>query len=192
MDAFLEFLKARNSDDKYVKLHSKKPIFVEPRSASEGDRILTRYSAYATAKSPSSKGAMLFCVMGGKLSEGINFSDDLARCVVVIGMPYPDGRDAILQERMKYANRLQENAGRQLYEAICMKAVNQSIGRSIRHIGDYAAIVLLDSRYGSPRVIEQLPSWIARSLSICKQFSEVQKELLAFQAKWQSQSSEPK
>ena len=42
-------------------------------------------------------------MMGGKLSEGINFSDDLARCVMVVGLPYPDKRDVVFKEKLKYA-----------------------------------------------------------------------------------------
>ena len=53
-----------------------------------------------------------------------------------------------------------ESAGREYYERLCMRAVNQCIGRAIRHKDDYAAIVLLDQRYARPRVMSQLPKWI--------------------------------
>ncbi len=36
------------------------------------------------------KRSILVSVMGGKLSEGINFSDNLARKLIVFGLPYPN------------------------------------------------------------------------------------------------------
>jgi chromosome transmission fidelity protein 1 len=38
-------------------------------------------------------------------------------------------------------------AGSQYYDDLCFKAVNQAVGRVIRHRGDYAAIVLADQRW---------------------------------------------
>ena len=53
-----------------------------------------------------------------------------------------------------------------------MKAVNQSIGRSIRHARDYASIVLVDQRYARSSVREKLPDWIASQLQICQGFGQ--------------------
>ena len=34
-------------------------------------------------------GAVIFAVCRGKISEGLDFSDDAARAVLLIGIPYP-------------------------------------------------------------------------------------------------------
>ena len=35
------------------------------------------------------KGAILFGVCRGRTSEGLDFSDNAARCVIIVGIPYP-------------------------------------------------------------------------------------------------------
>jgi chromosome transmission fidelity protein 1 len=106
------------------------------------------------------------------MSEGINFSDGYARCVVVVGLPYPNANDIELKEKMQHATKNTSN-GSEYYENLCMKAVNQSIGRSIRHAKDYASIILLDKRYvNSTQIRNKLPKWIRSRLQCCTQFGE--------------------
>ena len=53
-----------------------------------------------------------------------------------------------------------------------MKAVNQSIGRSIRHARDYACIVLVDQRYERRGIRGKLPEWIHSQLQVCHGFGQ--------------------
>ena len=218
----------RNSKMLY-KLDAVKRVFAESRSGTnytssqstdtstgtnnsttnDSDHVWESYKNHVTTNPV--EGAILFSVINGKLSEGINFSDYLARCVVVVGMPYPDTRDVVLQEKMKYVSMKDEQdriptntststrynqhntaaetasslstisagdvnhtnthyntpAGRKLCENMCMRAVNQSVGRAIRHVNDYACVVLLDRRYTQEHMRTQLPKWLVRNLQVC-------------------------
>ncbi|XP_055853974.1 ATP-dependent DNA helicase DDX11 [Episyrphus balteatus] len=162
--------------EKFIEqISQKKHIFREPRGTG-GQSVEKLLSDYACAiKNPDRNGALLFSVVGGKLSEGLNFADDLGRCVIVVGMPYPNKNSPELQEKMKYLDvTLKNGAGAEYYENLCMKSVNQCIGRSVRHINDYASVLLIDERYASEKVRKKLPQWISRNLKIPAAFGVVQ------------------
>ncbi len=46
-----------------------------------------------TLKNKNEKGGILLAVFRAKLSEGIDFKDDQARLVVIVGLPYPNISD---------------------------------------------------------------------------------------------------
>jgi chromosome transmission fidelity protein 1 len=96
--------------------------------------------------------------------------------------------------------------GREYYEDLCFKAVNQCVGRVVRHKGDYAAVVLLDTRWvagpaewaavssssgsgsgqggsGGRRTVpvQKLPGWLQRSyVPTSGDFGPALKELAGF------------
>ncbi|GJE94647.1 DNA repair helicase [Phanerochaete sordida] len=178
------------------RLRSKKKVFTEPQESSDVETVLREYaaevhSARTSADGPKKRGALLFAVVGAKLSEGLNFADDLARAVVIVGLPFANLASPELRERMAYVNRAQQrrggapaqgakDAGTELYENMCMKAVNQSIGRAIRHRGDWASLVLLDARYAAPRIQNKLPKWIGRNVAVAETFGEAVREMGRF------------
>jgi len=155
---------------------------------------------------------MLFAVIGAKLSEGLNFADDLARGVVIVGLPFANLGSPELRERLKYVKNLelqrrispkergQKDAAAELYENMCMNAVNQSIGnyhsvfsilsltrlldefkgRAIRHRGDWASLLLVDRRYSTPSIRNKLPKWIGNKVVITEGFGQTVKEMGTF------------
>ncbi|KAI9005348.1 hypothetical protein BC832DRAFT_592469 [Gaertneriomyces semiglobifer] len=118
-------------------ISSRKMLFKEPRESTEVEQVLGDYSRCVDeygANRGKLTGAILFAVVGGKMSEGINFSDGLARLVIMIGLPFPNMKSPELQEKLKYINSLAVSRGSNgstaatsYYENLCMKAVNQSI-----------------------------------------------------------------
>jgi chromosome transmission fidelity protein 1 len=159
----------------YQALLNCKCLVREPKSSTMVELTLKRYREAAQ----SSRGALLCSVIGGKLSEGINFANELARAVLVVGLPYPDPTDPVLVETMalldksiadrdaragRNGNSQYRMTGRAYYQNLCLRAVNQSVGRAIRHAGDYAAIVLMDARYQRDgRIAAGLPDWLTLS-----------------------------
>jgi chromosome transmission fidelity protein 1 len=164
------------------RLSSKKALFAEQKGSSSTNALLDAYSAAILhPATSSSKGAILLSVLGGTLSEGINFADRLGRLVVVVGLPFPNRHSPEWKARSEYihdttvsrlsgtlglpaARERAQRAAREFYENACMRAVNQGIGRAIRHRGDYAGIVLVDRRYGTDRIRKKLPGWIRDGL----------------------------
>lgn len=148
----------------------------------EGKNNKDPLPAYTDAVSKG-EGALLLAVVGGKLSEGINFQDNLCRAVVMTGLPFPNVFSGELQIKTRHLeNKITSSGGttkeaklatREFYETICMKAVNQSIGRAIRHANDYSLIFLLDKRYANPEINKKLSQWVSRRLQPQPTVSEI-------------------
>ena len=50
------------------------------------------------------KGGLLLAVCRGRASEGIDFSDNNARCVITLGIPYPNVQDEEVCFKRNYNN----------------------------------------------------------------------------------------
>ena len=99
----------------------------------------------------------------GKISEGYDFPDDLARAVIVVGLPFPSIKDhKIILKKDHYLKPLGRDHQWLVEEA--MRTVNQAIGRVIRHIKDHGIIFLLDKRFTYNCYQDKISGWARKEL----------------------------
>ncbi|KAJ2450832.1 hypothetical protein EV183_004008, partial [Coemansia sp. RSA 2336] len=171
-----------------------KEVFIEPQGgASEFDKLLKAFRKHLHKSEnigqPSPRGAIIFAVYRGKVSEGIDFSDYFCRAVVNIGIPYPAYKDVQVVLKREYNDARstpkpdgssQLLNGSKWYNIQAFRAINQALGRCLRHKNDWGAIIMLESRFAYPWNISQLSKWVRGSLQVYYTLSEAQQYLEKF------------
>lgn len=67
-----------------------KKVLKEPKDPSKYQATMDAYyKAIFKNQKKGQNGAILMGVCRGRISEGLDFSDKAARCVMIIGIPYP-------------------------------------------------------------------------------------------------------
>ncbi|XP_065880332.1 uncharacterized protein [Euphorbia lathyris] len=181
----------------WSQLNARKTLFVEPRGGIQEEDFESVLKGYydsicqrktpavgrkrkvkkwdfnhfkATEPTDNSKkdGAAFLAVCRGKVSEGMDFSDDNARVVIVVGIPFPNMYDIQVGLKKKYNDSYKTSKnllnGNDWYCQQAFRALNQAIGRCIRHRFDYGAIILLDERYKREQNRMYISKWIRKSI----------------------------
>ncbi len=150
------------------------------------------------------KNSIIFSVVRGSISEGLNFKDDYARIVICIGIPYANFFEDKIQLKMKFLDcffqdnynlNINKITGEKWYKIDAIQCVNQSLGRVLRHKFDYGIMVCIDSRFDYNNIKCYFSKWMKNICSVInidnldyfkdvKQFfSQLEKENSVLQSK---------
>ncbi|MBV97698.1 Regulator of telomere elongation helicase 1, partial [Eschrichtius robustus] len=143
---------------------------------------------YTRVAAPGSSGAAFLAVCRGKASEGLDFADANGRGVIVTGLPYPPRMDPRVVLKMQFLDEMKGQngardqflSGHDWYRQQASRAVNQAIGRVIRHRRDYGAVFLCDHRFSSADARAQLPSWVRPHVKVYDSFGHVIRDVAQF------------
>jgi len=108
-------------------------------------------------KAPTTKSKILFSVLGGSFSEGIDYVGDMLSGVLVVGVAFPalSTMNKLLRD---YYTSVGLNGFDYAYTYPGMNKVIQAVGRVIRRQEDRGIAVLLDSRYAMTKYKRLMPT----------------------------------
>uniref|UniRef100_A0A7N6B0I8 Regulator of telomere elongation helicase 1 n=1 Tax=Anabas testudineus TaxID=64144 RepID=A0A7N6B0I8_ANATE len=168
------------------RIENVKPMFVEPKGKGTFNEVIEGY--YNKVNDPASKGGSFFAVCRGKASEGLDFANTFGRGVIITGLPFPPKMDPRVILKMKFLDEmcrkktpgLKYLSGQEWYRQQAFRAVNQAIGRVIRHKEDFGAIFLCDQRFKGSDARAQLPSWVKPYVRLYDGFGNVVRDVSQF------------
>ncbi|XP_073139682.1 uncharacterized protein [Henckelia pumila] len=194
----------------WSRLNAQKSLFIEPRGGGQDSldpvlkgfyNIIQRGSKQVNTRKIRSKtsglkngtmihkeenkeGAAFLAVCRGKVSEGMDFSDDNARAVVIVGIPFPNSYDSKVAQKKKFNDTYESSKnllnGNEWYCQQAFRALNQATGRCIRHKFDYGAIIYLDERFHKDRNRAYISKWLRDSIKLYSCFEESISSLKSF------------
>ncbi|KAL0794182.1 hypothetical protein Bca101_065559 [Brassica carinata] len=169
----------------WSRLCLEKDIFIEPRGGSTGEfeNVLKGYydcirgkkrfigrNRRAGTRDVSKKrgGAAFLAVCRGKVSEGLDFSDDNARAVIIVGIPFPNLHDVLVELKRSYNDTYKSSknllGGGEWYCQQAYRALNQAA----------------DERYRQQRNRVSISKWLRQSIKLYDNFEESMQGLKSF------------
>ncbi|KAG0425268.1 hypothetical protein HPB47_027567 [Ixodes persulcatus] len=115
-----------------------KPVVMEMQRGVDFSTLIQEY--YENVDSAEKKGCILMAVCRGRMSEGMDFADQYARAAIIVGFPLPPCFDPRVQLKKQYLDESASKStfsGNDWYLLQATRAVNQAIGRVIRHQDDF-------------------------------------------------------
>ena len=151
-----------------------KHVVSEPKGNDRLDEAMKEFYGVVEETSRSGvtelgqSGALFLAVCRGKVSEGMDFADNNARAVVCVGIPFPNVKDTLVDLKKRYNDKRRSGdressllSGGEWYEIQAFRALNQALGRCIRHRNDWGAILMVDDRYiRNQRYVGSLSKWV--------------------------------
>jgi len=121
-----------------------KRLYVEEQGMSQSS-LMDLISDFKKYGLRNGDGAALFSVMGGRISEGMDFPAEQLEIAMIVGIPYPKptARQRGLQ---KYYDLKFRKGWEYTVEAPTARKLLQSIGRLIRNENDRGVAVIMDRR----------------------------------------------
>ena len=95
----------------------------------------------------NSEDSLMFGVLGGSLSEGIDYANNVIKGIIIVGIPL-EKPNLELNSKIEYINKTFNGKGTEYVYLIpaIIRSV-QAAGRAIRSEKDRAFVILMDKRY---------------------------------------------
>ena len=138
-----------------------KKVFIEKKNAnSKENDILVR----AFKEEAKREGGVLLGVMGGRNSEGQDYSGDEMNGVVLVGIPYARPTPRV-QAQIRYFEKKFPRKGRYYgYYLPAHRKLVQAAGRVHRSAEEKGAIIILDYRVLWSSIRKDLPDWMNETM----------------------------